>query len=225
MGVEIKKNTTIKIESREEDNFSPELKARRLKSARLMTGLSAEQFARNCNLPAPTLRAWEKPNGRQGLTPKGAQKLSSCFFDLGIKCEPAWLLNGDGEGPKIISYKQKTIFASKDSIVMKEACLFEELNENSIVYLVPDDSMSPLYSKDDIIGGIKTSTIRELLNYHAIVKLKNNPKVFLRTIIQSKKEDRFDLKCLNYLYPYEDNFVKNAEIEFVAKVVWHRTRG
>lgn len=205
-------------------NSTPELKARRLKSARLMTGLSAEHFSKQCELSASTLRGWERPHSRQGLTIKGAQLLSQGFNKLGVKCDSTWLLYGVGDGPKLIRTNEINSGNNFEANIMKEACLFEKINKNSITLLLPDDSMLPTYKCNDVVGGIKSNFFNTLINQNAIVKIKNDKRIFVRTIIQSKFSDRFDLMCLNFNYPFENNFIKSVDIEFAAKIIWHRTR-
>lgn len=80
-----------------EDTAScPAARGQRLKSIRLMSGLSRNSLEHKYGISANTLQSWERAKSG-GLTIKGASRVLNALRNEGIYCSSEWLLYGIGQ--------------------------------------------------------------------------------------------------------------------------------
>ena len=187
-----------------------EQRGKRLQLLRHMTGLTMAQFAKKYQIGASTIGQWE--NGRlNGLSEKGAKKISQLAEQDGIICRENWLLHGVGIPPWILSKDEKIAQLQKEllqldlqnvdekTLIQMEINRFRILLPNTITLQVQDDGMEPLYQKQDIVGGqsVYGSAIKAVLGKICIVQTTDN-RLLLRKILPDEQHaGKFKLCCSN----------------------------
>ena len=136
----------------------------RLKSCRVLTGLTQEQFAEEFKIPYTTIRNWEYGRvvpRRQGVSDFVA---SLRFYNVFVDCD--WILFGHGAGPSF-NLKQPRIEV-KSTEIESFKIISKANGLNPIVATVIDDFMSPWFSEGDLIGGtlIDANELKETINSH-----------------------------------------------------------
>ena len=75
-----------------------------------------------------------------------------------------WLLDGNGKSPALLDSEfapYPTIdngiapLLAQENTIQKEVDFFKTNNPNAIVIMVSDDTMEPVYSSGDFVGGIQ----------------------------------------------------------------------
>jgi transcriptional regulator with XRE-family HTH domain len=96
-----------------------QLKGRRLRMARALTGYSRQELYEKIGIATSTIDTWE--SGRVELSEKSAARVCEALKKVGIHCTGEWLLSGTGSPPRLMKDVEKSIFVSKDvSIYMEE---------------------------------------------------------------------------------------------------------
>jgi len=219
---------------------SPVSIGNRIKSTRMLSGLSRADFCKKTGLSLPTLSAWESPpQNRNGLTEKGANLLVDAFFNLGILCEKNWLLYGEGYAPKLLNYDLKATKNCDENIhsiiedvsssytwgnqeaTIKDIESFKKNNSNAIIYLIQDNLMLPCFPPDTYVGGSKSfdHDIQKLIGKICIIKIKNAHSLVRQ--IYWKNKNKYLIGTVNINNKQE---VKLIEIEYAAEIVWTRKR-
>lgn len=203
----------------------------RVKSARMLSGLTRTSFAKKSNISAATLRAWEEPpKERHGLTSKGAKRLIVALNLCGIYCSESWLLFGHGESPKPIDMigqspiddKNNSTLWTEEEAILKDINSFLQNNKNAIVIIVPDDIMCPPFSAGDYVGGRKKTIdqIKSLIGLNCIIE--TNHSILIREIIELNG-NYISVKGTSSSFQDKDNIDIN-EINSAAEIIWHRWR-
>ena len=190
----------------------------RVKSIRMMLGLSRKSFEDVSGISAATLTAWE--TNKHPLSVKGAKKLVDALEKLNINCTADWLLSGEGLAPR---YRQpETECFELDARILKEVFYFEQNNPLPIVSIISDDSMAPFYQLGDYVGGCQLlpNKAEQLIGRDCIVTLETGRVVIRR--VQQGKEGRLNLYSLNYETQAENAFISDCKIQRIAQVIWHR---
>lgn len=201
----------------------------RIKSARMLGGLSRRKFASVSKISLPTLRSWEEPSiGRGGLTENGAQRLSAAFLQHGIVCSTEWLLSGKGSSPKflesteqsIIEIEDESIFWNEDESIIRDIEAFKKHNAEAIVALIQDAAMVPFFSLGDFVGGYRLygDRISYLVGLNCIIETQGN--ILVRKIAKKYTDDLFELSPINLQIEHP----KIVTIESAAEIIWHRKR-
>jgi hypothetical protein len=204
----------------------------RIKSTRMLSGKTRKSFALESGISLPTLRFWEEPpeSGRSGLTDKGADRLIEAFHECGIQCTKDWLLYGKGFGPKLIKtdlsdfFEQIDFYLDEEHALLKDIENFKETNLESIVAIIPDDSMLPLFASGDYVGGIKKyhDDINKLIGLNCIIEFKD--KILVRKLIAGESTNTFSLIILNHDSPTLDPVILNVRPNYAAEIIFHRWR-
>ncbi|MDR2681643.1 MAG: helix-turn-helix domain-containing protein [Holosporaceae bacterium] len=85
-----------------------QLKGRRLRMARALTGFSRQEFYEKIGIATSTIDTWD--SGRVELTEKSAVRVCEALRKLGIYCTQEWLLNGSGTPPRLMDELEKSAF-------------------------------------------------------------------------------------------------------------------
>lgn len=201
---------------------------RRIKTARSLAGISRKDLENKHGISMHTLQSWEL--GRNPLTEKAASKLVEIFHSTGVSCSAQWLLEGTGKSPSLLASEfapyptlDKDIaplFAQENSI-QKEIEFFKTNNPNAIVIMVSDDTMEPIYSKGDFVGGIQymnAADIDECVGHDCIIEIGDG--IFFRRLV--KRKNGYALVCLNAQTEIEDPVMFSKKILAATPVIWHR---
>lgn len=214
---------------------NPETRGRRVRSARMLAGLSRKTIHHKYKIHANTLKLWENPlHSRRGLTEKGAQRLIDALLKEGVLCTIEWLMAGTNPGPSLIGTQQilknkavekaSSIKLSKEALLLKELEAFKNVHPTARVFMVTDDGMEPQYHYGDYVGGYKKFG-KEILKYiklNCIIKTNKGEIYFRRFIPQNN--GYYDLYCTNPHTNVSSPIIKNIKILWAAPVVWHRIK-
>lgn len=214
-----------------EKSTNPTAIGNRVKSARMLSGLTRTAFFQKTGISAATLRIWEEPNeGRNGLSSKGVKRLILALGTCGVHCSEEWLLNGLGAGPKLINLapdnlfkeRQKNNLWTEEESILKDIDAFIQNNLDATVSLITDNSMMPLFSIGDYVGGSKKrgGDIKKLVGLNCIIELQE--KTIIRRISGVNENNRFTLTAINHDTGPEEQVIINVEIKSAAEIVWHR---
>ena len=90
-----------------------QLKGRRLRMVRALTGFSRQEIYGRIGIATSTIDTWE--SGRVELTNKSADRVCEAFRKVGVYCSPDWLLTGTGSPPRMMDDVEKSIFSEEKS--------------------------------------------------------------------------------------------------------------
>jgi transcriptional regulator with XRE-family HTH domain len=136
----------------------------RLKSCRVLTGFTQEQFAETFKIPYTTIRSWEY--GRVVPRRHGVQEFVVLLKECGVFVESDWILSGYGPGPSF-HLKQPSFDVTSNEI---EAFKFNSKNKgfNPVVTSITDEAMFPWFCIGDRVGG----TLIDPSGFEGIVRSK-----------------------------------------------------
>ncbi len=211
-------------------------RARRLKTARILTGLSRKEFCKEHDFSLSTLEAWE--SGRNPLTLKGAKKVVDCLKSSGIYCSVDWIMEEVGLAPRTLVEMQSGLLPAKDIpasanslkelfdpeiVVLKEAAYFRHLNPYAHVALVVDDAMEPYFSRGDYVGGIYQNglALKKLFYKTCIVTTKSHGSL-VRKFLPGSQGGLYTLASLNHATTVVPPVLYDIEVSSAASVIWHR---
>ncbi len=205
----------------------------RVKSARMMSGLTRKDFSRKSRISIATLRSWEEPfQGRSGITSNGATIFIRALGMHDVLCTEAWLLRGEGPGPRLINlpprapavFREDRAQWSEEESILKDIESFKLNNTDSIVMLVGDDTMSPYFNCGDYVGGhrMKGADIAQLLGRTCIVE--TNRGLFLRKLAVHLGRNRYTLAAENTNVIDSGGTLCDLMLHSAAEVIWHRWR-
>ncbi|MBY0463048.1 MAG: helix-turn-helix domain-containing protein [Alphaproteobacteria bacterium] len=200
----------------------------RVQALRRALGATRRDFSKKHNIPEPTLRILE--SAQADISSKQLHKLIKAFEAEGIICPQEWLLKGQGIEPSAAKgLVQREIDSMEldetlliDPVLVEAAC-FQKYTPDSIVLQVTDEMMSPLYKRDDYVGGVKVSLSfsASLHKESCIIELENGTKL-IRIIHPGSKGHLFNLSCLNPNDPSKYPFYVDANPKEIYQIVWHR---
>ncbi len=211
-----------------------QLKGRRLRMVRALTGFSRQEIYGRIGIATSTIDTWE--SGRVELTKKSADRVCEAFRKVGVYCSPDWLLTGAGAPPRMMDEVEKSIFSERkteeiiqceertvkrenkfppflDESTRRELSFFISLHKNALFHFVEEDFMNARFRKGDCVAGI-SGKLSELEG-KIIIAVTDDGKKFLCRLI--KNMDDTSKVSFGVYKP-----TKNIHIEKAAEVVWHR---
>lgn len=127
----------------------------RMKSARMLTGLTQENFSAENDISVTSLKCWEM--GRAVPRQEGLSNYLNAIRKHGIEVSHEWIFHGSGPGPTYVDVVPSTKRSPTSDYLEQQIKLFQgnmrSRGLNPIVIEVADDAMSPVYSRGDIVGG------------------------------------------------------------------------
>jgi HTH-type transcriptional regulator, cell division transcriptional repressor len=214
---------------------TPEARGKRLKSLRMMAGLSRKALEDKYDVSASTMQSWEDAKAG-GLTEKGAKRAIEVFRQEGIRCTVDWLLYGIGLPPqlsdKLFQQQMQLQEAIEDRIevteeraIVNELLAFRQHNPDAVEFIVPDDGMAPLYYKGDYVAGKRryNEAINNVVDMDCIIETKEN-EVLLRRLKLGTQASLYTLVCLNPDATVSEYALHNQEILSAAPVIWVRRK-
>lgn len=210
-------------------------RGKRVRSVRMLAGLTREQLSQKHLIAAPTLRAWETPreNGG-GLTSNGAERFVKALNKEGVFCTVNWLLDGTGPGPRLLSEivqlkpknrSMRKIDWNEEESILKELQTFKELNPDSVSMLIMDDGMEPFYKKGSYVSGkVKMGPdIEKFIGKPCIIQTVDN-LVLLRLFQKGKLPNTYTLYCSNPMPTAVAPIMYDVMIKNIAEVLWLRNK-
>ncbi|MDF3054231.1 MAG: hypothetical protein K0Q74_138 [Gammaproteobacteria bacterium] len=211
---------------------SPIARGKRLKTVRLMAGLTRNSLEKKYNISASTMQSWESAKAG-GLTERGLNRIIPILKEEGIFCAADWLFYGIGKPPHPTAFVTPQIqedeinypIVPEDKAIIQELLTFRQLNPNAIDLIVSDDGMSPHYSPSDYVAGRRRrgSDIDILLNRPCIVETTDN-EIMLRHIRRGSIPGRYTLLCTNLETSVIKSTLYDQRLISAALVSWHRRR-
>lgn len=194
----------------------------RIKSARVLSGMNQEDFARTFEIPHVSLKTWE--SGKSLPRQTGITKFLSALSSSGVYIDEEWLLCGRGSGPTYVKNRESvTGIDERRGNVLIDAFRNEQTAQglSPITVQVVDDEMFPLYRRGDIIGGVFLSYDEAKAFYES-----RNEKglVFLMRVDDEQFAPRqvffSDDGSLHFGSLKNPNLIR-SQIQLLAKIIWH----
>ncbi len=214
---------------------TPESRGKRLKSLRMMAGLSRKALEDKYDVSASTMQSWEDAKAG-GLTEKGAKRAIEVFRQEGIRCNVDWLLFGIGTPPQLsdkLFQKQVQlqdviegrVEIAEERAIVNELLAFRQHNPDAVEFIMPDDGMTPLYRKGDYVAGKRryNEAINNVLGMDCIIETKEN-EVLLRRLKPGSQAGLYTLICLNPEACVTEFALHDREILSAAPVIWLRRK-
>ncbi|MDR1982944.1 MAG: helix-turn-helix domain-containing protein [Holosporaceae bacterium] len=211
-----------------------QLKGRRLRMARALTGFSRQELYERIGIATSTIDTWE--SGRVELTERSADRVCEALKKVGIHCSREWLLTGAGNPPRMMRDVERSIFSSSneshinvyeptardssfeaplllDEDVRRELSFFIGIHKNVLFHIVEEDFMNSRYKKSDCVAG-EIENLKNLEGSVIIAQLAGGKTILCKLLhnLDIKSEVFFGKNISN----------KNIRIEKAAEVVWHR---
>jgi hypothetical protein len=133
-----------------------------------------------------------------------------------------WLLKG--EGPSPFGEEGGNQKAGALPGVYAERDFFLKNNPGSLVQTIPDNAMSPYFTKGDYVGGVKVdiqsaTNGQEMGKGAYIIYLENNPEPLIRFL---KKDAAGQLLIHANLNELGHDFIIQPDIKEAYQIIWHR---
>lgn len=192
-------------------------RGKRIKFLRLkIAAMSGEVFAEHCQLSRGTITNWETGKGKTGLSEKGARQIVYAMQRIGIACTIAWLLNDDGDIPKIIDQSKlsrlhypiaknnplnhvaESNYRQVESF-LDEITFFKEKHTAHLLYTFEDESMEPIFHKNDCVGGPRflPSQFKLLASNICIVLLQPDRLIVRKVRLEGAEMSLMSLYVIN----------------------------
>ena len=230
---ELDRNSELKLSLAKE-------RGTRIRMARVLSGLSRQEFQDQLGVSTSTLNAWE--NGRICLTDKGALRISKALADINIVCDVSWLLEGIGKSPVNANEKikdfttpmahlvetQKIVSANRifpnqpGDAKNDEVDFFLNNNANSVGLRIDDNKMSPIFDKGDKVCGIiiPTKYYNDFCSKPVILSYRS--QLIVRKLIGIKHNTLYFNHLKNEGSNYEENdflALDMIDINYIARVL------
>ncbi|MBE6447156.1 MAG: helix-turn-helix transcriptional regulator [Alphaproteobacteria bacterium] len=198
--------------------------------ARALTGLSRQDLYNHTGIATSTIDTWE--SGRVELSKKGAERVCSSLYELGICCTSEWLLTGEGMPPHFMDDIEKLMYAGRitastaitsfdkntiprflDADLKKELTFFLELHRNALFCIVQNKIFGTRYMIGDCLAGIISDPFQLTGQFVILQKSDQNTMVGYLHEIQDNVA-KISVECKN-----DCMFV---EFQKIAKILWHR---
>ena len=202
--------------------------AKRIKVARVLSGLTRKQFCKKYNVNEHTYQSWEQ--GKVKFSYANASKIADFFQQEDVRCTAHWLLTGLGIQPTstnshaiyIKDFQSNTSLNEAENIE-KENNYFKEINNNAITCVISDDALAPAYLQHDRVGGIILEDQKYSLHFNTpcIIQLPDN-RILVRIFTPGNIPNRYNLWSINPKTLAEEPILYNSPVILVAPVVWWR---
>ena len=206
---------------------SKEMRAQRLKRLRKTTSLSRKDFSKKYKISPGTLQNWETAR-YGGLTEKGAKLMISALKCEQVFCTFEWLMYQSGNGPnfeRIEHTLDKNTNTNQHSTPDDDLLVFQKSNNNTIHLIVNDDTMSPHFTANHIVAGLKKNSrhLSTFAGHICIVKITNSNTLLLRLIKPHQVlNDQCHLVHTNPLAESTTKLDQLYKIDYFAPIEWVR---
>lgn len=198
----------------------------RMKSARMLTGLTQETFAAENNISPTSIKCWEM--GRSVPRKEGISSYLEALKKNGIDVGFEWVFYGSGPGPTYISGTQVSKVKPESDYIEQQIELFKkyQLSKglNPIVTKVLDNSMLPHFKCGDVIGGFYV-TIENIISQLPLNEIHEIP--WLLMLKESYFVPRFlmipENKGSIFYRTNIDAVIKDFSAPTIGKICWRYT--
>lgn len=215
-----------------------QLKGRRLRMARALTGFSRQELFEKIGIATSTIDTWE--SGRVELSQKSAERVCSALKKVGVSCSTEWLLTGGGAPPRIMGALEKTMMEvgsfkypeivnfplnkerhniSKipplmDEDVKRELSFFLSIHSRALFHIADRDFLNARFKRGDCVAGVEEN-VQSLVGKLVIAVLSDSKTVLCRLL--SCNEDGFSSVFMS-------SEAQNERVQIVsaAEIIWHR---
>lgn len=209
-----------------------QLKGRRLRMMRALTGFSRQEIYDQLGIATSTMDTWE--SGRIELTEKSADRVSKSFKKIGIYCSPEWLLTGNGLPPRMMSDVERSMLSDKarkdedsdnedkcspdiptflDENIRRELNFFLNLHKGAIFHVMEGNFLNSRFKKGDCVAGIPGKT--RLLEGKIILAVTDDKRTLPCRLIKS------DVNTCRVSFG-SNKAVEDLHIIKAAEIIWHR---
>ena len=225
-----------------------QLKGRRLRMARALTGLSRHDLCEKIGIATSTMDTWEC--GRVELTEKSAMRVCTALLNASLNCSVEWILTGNGEPPRLMDEIEKSVLLPSrnisdeigtssakrtkisnpkipfcsDEAMGKELSFFLGIHKDAIFHFVDHEGFNFRYKIGDCIAGLQENL--ENLVGKIIIGVLNNGKTILCRLVACPEEVDFEnpdaeQDCVIFLNA--NNTQKKVKLIAGAEIIWHRS--
>lgn len=224
-------NSSKTLESNDSKS-GPEKRGQRLKSLRMMTGLSRKALEEEYHISASTIQSWEDAKAG-GLTEKGAKRAIAVFKEEGIRCGVDWLLYGIGTPPQLSNKlfdgsnerPEPIEVPTEDRAIVNELLVFRQNNPDAVEYIITDDGMTPAFAIGDYVAGKRRLAphLETVIGKNCIIETRDN-EILFRRVKAGSRPGLYTLTCVNPDTSVRDITLYDREIISAAPVIWHRKK-
>lgn len=217
-----------KLQNQSDLRLTAQVRGKRLKTVRMMTGLTRNLLEEKYGISASTIQSWEAAKAG-GLTERGVRRILPVLHQEGISCTIDWLLYGIGNGPQAtlsfaLSFPNTTRNeVSEDKAIVQELIAFRGLHAEATDFVVLDNSMEPYYCVGDYVAGVRRmkEEITNVVGRDCIVEtVENNIK--FRRLKKGSQSGLYNLICINPDTQVFETTLYDQELISAAPVIWHR---
>jgi DNA-binding transcriptional regulator YiaG len=194
----------------------------RMKSARMLTGLTQENFSVENDISLTSLKCWEM--GRAVPRREGALSYVNAIKKKGIDVSLDWIFHGSGPGPTYVNGTQVEKPKTDSSYIEQQIELFKrnQLSKglNPIVTEISDQDMVPQFKPGDMIGAFYV-TMNEIasLQLNSIIEtpwlLMLDGKNFVpRFLVPGERGQVF-------YYSQKDPVIRSGSVGAIGRICWH----
>jgi len=212
---------------------SAKARGRRLRTARMMTGLTRKALEEKYNISASTIQAWEAAKAG-GLTERGVARILAVLQQEGISCTAEWLLYDIGAGPQHmggggslqtnkLSSSEAGTNSPESRLITQELLVFRSLHLGTADLVVLDDGMEPKFRRGDYVAGVSRTgeAIEDAIGLDCIVQTSDGNALF-RRVKKSARSGLYNLMCVNPNTEVTETTVYDQALVSAAPVIWHR---
>lgn len=206
--------------------------AGRIRSARGFVRMTRKDFCEKHGFNLHTVFTWEA--GKYLVRRPSLERFCKALAKEGVFCSPEWLLQGQGEGPTLVT-AQKNILSLKakpkaskladdseeEQQIRAEIKIFQsgykKAKVDAVVIQMADSAMSPHYEAGDYVGGlqVRDEDIKALLGKTCIVEIGLQNFVVRKIGKEGKRIALLATDSAEQILVFE-------KIVSAAEIIWHR---
>lgn len=204
-----------------EEQASPEARGDRLRKIRNLANLSRIDLCNSEVLKLNTYKGWELARFG-GLPVDGAERVIRRVAEENVICSLDWLLYGKGQEPYILPQVNLGNIRDVNELILKEIMVFQGLYPNTAYTQIKDDALTPNYSKEDYVAGIKYfgNDIEKIINQICLVELATG-EVLVRYLKKGNKKSIYQLLATNINHSLEIPHSIESALNFAAPIIRH----
>ena len=224
-----------------------QLKGRRLRMARALTGYSRHDLCEKIGIATSTMDTWEC--GRVELTEKSAMRVCTALLNASLNCSVEWLLTGNGDPPRLMDEIEKSVLLPNRNLMIsddtspkrvknfnpkipfcsdeamgKELGFFLGIHKDAIFHIVDHEAFNFRYKIGDCVAGLHEN-LKNLVGKIIIAVLKNGKTILCRLVAcdEDSNSENFDQGQDCVIFLNANNTQKKVQLIAGAEIIWHRS--
>lgn len=204
-------------------------RGKRLKLCRVLAELTRKKLYRDYDLNPNTIASIE--SGANLLTEKRAKQLVEIFNKEGVPISLEWLLQGVGDyllsalTPENKKQPLETSLDINEALsFFDEIKYFNDTKRPTVVSMITDDALAPIFNMGDYVGGIKKQNLKEiqtLVGEFCILLTDKNQIIVAKIFNYDKEKNRFTVGSINPLATTTMPNYFECRITEAAKITRH----